>query len=138
MLPGTSLSEKDRSEIFLFGRSCTKNKKRSIFNDNVKTWNSNAGTQMANTVFPMFMLIWSVLFAPTAKIYEPCGGYIPIIPALEPKYENISSIILCWGVETFLSEYNWFSFKKMTKSWLKNIHPSCHGPHNRFCFQTLL
>ena len=27
MLPGTSLSEKDRSEIFLFGRSCTKIKK---------------------------------------------------------------------------------------------------------------
>ena len=37
MLPGTSLSEKDRSEIFLFGRNCTKNKERIIFNDNVKS-----------------------------------------------------------------------------------------------------
>ena len=30
MLPGTSLSEKDRSEIFLFGRSCAKNKIKII------------------------------------------------------------------------------------------------------------
>lgn len=132
MLPGTSLSEKDRSEIFLFGRSCTKIKKE-LFSMTMSKARAASQVRKWQTFPRKFMLICM-----KCAFCSYCQS-IWAMWWIYPHNTRFGTQIWEYQFNNFVLEsgnislWIWLVFlQKMAKSWLKNFHPSCHGPHNRF------